>query len=139
MQGVSAGGCPQWPLTKRATQQMRPRHLRDLEAILRPPQYVWEGTPKAGEKLVFTQVYYPHPPYRPSIHSNQAGAKANYSDELQATAGASGIQVARDDPEASVLCLEMSRGNVEWVLFNPGEGEIEIAGKQTKKAYEYLR
>ncbi|MBM3823871.1 MAG: hypothetical protein FJ404_13470 [Verrucomicrobia bacterium] len=99
-------------------------------------RYVWEGTPKIGDKLVFTQVYYPHPPYRPSIHSNHAGAKANYRDELQATAGASGIQVVRDDPEVSVLRLEMTPGNVEWVLFNPGGREVEFAGQRTRKAYD---
>lgn len=102
-------------------------------------RYVWEGTPKAGEKLVFTQVYYPHAPYRPAIHSNAAGAKAHYADELQATAGASGIQVVRDDPEASLLRLEMSPGKVEWVLFNPGAVNVEVAGMPTRKPYEYAR
>jgi hypothetical protein len=72
-------------------------------------RYLWEGTPMVGDQLVFTQVYSPHAPYRPSIHSNAAGAKADYADELQATAGASGIQVVRDDPEASVLRLERCR------------------------------
>lgn len=100
-------------------------------------RYVWEGTPKVGDKLVFTQVYYPHPPYRPSIHSNHAGAKANYADELQATAHASGIQVVRDGPEASVLRLEMSPGTVEWVVFNPAGREVEFDGQTTRKAYEY--
>ena len=102
-------------------------------------RYVWEGTPKVGEKLVFTQVYYPHPPYRPSIHSNHAGAKANYADQLQATAHASGIQAVRDDVEASVLRLEMSPGNVEWVLFNPGASPVRVAGLSTTRQFDYLR
>jgi len=102
-------------------------------------RYVWEGTSKIGDKLVFTQVYYPHPPYRPSIHSNHAGAKAKYHDELQATAGASGIQVVRDDVEASVLRLEMTPGKVEWVLFNPSETTVAVAGQSIRKPYEYLQ
>lgn len=117
------------------------RLVEDARAIACSAQvrYVWEGTPKAGNKLVFTQIYYPHPPYRPSIHSNHAGAKASYADELQATAGASGIQVVRDDPEASVLRLEMSPGTVEWVLFNPSETTVAVAGQSIRKPYEYLQ
>jgi hypothetical protein len=26
---------------------------------------------------------------------------------------------------------------VEWVVFNPGEATVEVAGTQTRKAYEY--
>jgi len=102
-------------------------------------RYLWEGTPKAGDKLVFTQVYYPHPPYRPTIRSNHAGAKANYADELQATAGASGIQVVRDDAEATVLRLEMTPGKAEWVVFNPGRSGLEVAGQRIEKPYEVVR
>lgn len=101
-------------------------------------RYVWEGKPKAGDKLVFTQVYYPHPPYRPSIHSNHAGARASYSDSLQATAHASGIQVVRDEVETTVLRLEMTPGQVESVLFNPGEREVELAGRRTRKPYDHV-
>lgn len=34
------------------------------EACPNQVRYVWEGTPRPGQQLVFTQVYYPHPPYR---------------------------------------------------------------------------
>ena len=47
--------------------------------------------------------------------------------------------MVRDDPEASVLRLEMMPGKVEWVLFNPAEREVEIAGQKTRKAYEHLQ
>ena len=100
-------------------------------------RYVWEGTPRVGAKLVFTQVYYPHPPYRPTLTSNHAGAKAKYHNEFEATAHASGIQVVRDDVEATVLRLEMTPGKVEWVVFNPGQASVEVAGTQTRNAYEY--
>ncbi len=102
-------------------------------------RYVWDGTPKVGDRLVFTQVYYPHAPYRPSIHSNHAGAKANYADTLQATAHASGIRVVRDDLDATVLRLEMSPGVVDWVVFNPGGNEVEVAGGRTRKPYDHVR
>ena len=100
-------------------------------------RYVWEGTPKAGETLVFTQVYYPHPPYRPTITSNHAGAKAQYRNELEATAHASGIQVVRDDPQASVLRLELDPGKVEWVVFNQDNAPIQLGSKVTKKSLDY--
>ena len=40
-------------------------------------RYLWEGTPAVGEKLVFTQVYYPHPPYRSRTVSNNPGSKGS--------------------------------------------------------------
>ncbi len=102
-------------------------------------RYVWEGTPKVGEKLVFTQVYYPHPPYRPSIHSNHAGAKANYGDQLQATAHAAGIKVIRDDAEASILRLELEAGLVEWVFFNPQSEVLTMDSIETNGPLGYWR
>ena len=87
------------------------------------------GTPKVGEKLVFTQVYHPHPPHRPTLRSNHAGAKASYTDALQATAGASGIRVVRDDPEATLLRLEFEPGRVEWVAFNPQGRSLDMGGR----------
>lgn len=101
-------------------------------------RYVWEGTPKVGEKFVFTQVYYPHPPYRPMIASNHAGAKAKYHNEYAATAGAAGIQVVRDDPAASVVRMELNPGNVEWVVFNPGGEAIQVGERELKKEYDYF-
>lgn len=120
--------------------QVVDRLVEDPRALACSAQlrYAWEGTPEAGDTLVFTQVYQPHPPYRPSVHSNHAGARATYADELQATAGASGIRVVRDDPEASLLRLERSPGTVEWVLFNPAETAVEVAGRVTRKACEYV-
>ena len=40
------------------------------EACPNQVRYQWEGTPAIGEKLVFTQVYYPHSPYRARATSN---------------------------------------------------------------------
>ncbi|MFZ9856514.1 MAG: hypothetical protein ACO3I0_15465 [Limisphaerales bacterium] len=101
-------------------------------------RYVWEGTPRVGEKLIFTQVYHPHAPYRPTIHSNHAGAKASYTDELQATAGASGIRVVRDDSEATLLRLEFEPGRVEWVAFNPQGRPLHMGASVTTNALAYM-
>jgi hypothetical protein len=121
--------------------QVVDRLQEDARAIACGAQlrYVWEGTPRAGDKLVFTQVYYPHPPYRPTVTGNLAGARAAYADDLQATAGASGIRVIRDDPEASVLRIEMAPGQAEWVVFNPAKMPLEVVGQQIGRPYAYVR
>ncbi|MFM7322123.1 MAG: hypothetical protein ACKO5K_11445 [Armatimonadota bacterium] len=117
--------------------QVVDRLEEDPRAIACPAQvrYVWEGTPRVGDRQVFTQVYLPHPPYRPAIRSNQAGAKASYADVLHATAGASGITAVRDDASVSLLRVETTPGRVEWVLFNPNRETVEVAGKSTREPY----
>lgn len=112
---------------------------QDARTLACPAQvrYLWEGTPRAGDTLVFTQVYWPHAPSKPSVSSNHAGAKAVYADDLRRTAGASGIRVLRDDPEASVVRIEVEPGTVEWVVFNPRGAAVGFADRQTTKPYEY--
>lgn len=121
--------------------QVVDRLLEDPRAEACPNQvrYVWEGKPRVGETLVFTQLYYPHPPYRARAASNNPnpGAKAAYADGLQATAHASGIQVMRDDPEASLLRLELESGRLEWVLFNSGETPITFDGIESVEPLLY--
>jgi hypothetical protein len=107
----------------------------DCPAQLR---YTWEGRAKAGQQLVFTQVYYPHAPHRARANTNNPGAVAVYGDKLQATAGAAGITVLRDDVEASVLRLEFETGRVEHVVFNPGKQSIELDSIKTDRAYAYF-
>lgn len=111
----------------------------DPRAVACPNQlrYVWEGMPAAGEKLVFTQVYFPHGPYRPRVTSNNPGSKATYADELQATAHASGIKVIRDDVEATILRLELEAGRVEWVVFNPDAKLLTVGENQTTEPMVY--
>ena len=122
--------------------QVVDRLVEDPRAEACPNQlrYVWEGTPAPGQKLVFTQVYYPHPPYRSRATSNNPnpGAKAAYADELQATAHASGIEVIRDDAEVSILRLELEAGNVEWVVFNPFEKDIDVESGRIHAPYCYV-
>ena len=85
-------------------------------------------------------MYYPHPPYRARAASNNPnpGAKAAYGDELQATAHASGIQVIRDDAEASVLRLDLESGRTEWVVFNPQTEPIQAGAIETSAPLAYI-
>lgn len=110
------------------------------EACPNQVRYMWEGTPAVGETLVFTQLYYPHAPYRARATTNNPnpGAKAAYADGLQATAHASGITVIRDDPEATILRLELESGRVEWVLFNPDAKPMEVGDDQTTEPMAYI-
>jgi len=101
-------------------------------------RYNWEGTPAVGEKLVFTQVYYPHPPYRARTMSNNPGSKGDYANDLQATAHASGIKVIRDDAEASILRLELEAGRVEWVVFNPQGKPLTVGENHTTEPMVFL-
>jgi hypothetical protein len=83
------------------------------------------------------QLYYPHPPYRPRATSNNPGSKAAYADDLQAAAHASGIQLIRDEVEASILRLELEPGRVEWVVFNPQGRTIKLDAVETGEPLFY--
>jgi hypothetical protein len=120
--------------------QVVDRLAEDPRALACPVQirYLWEGTPEAGDKLVFTQVYYPHQPYRSRASTNNPGAKAVYADEIQATANAAGVTAVRDDLEATVLRLEMEPGKVEWVMFNPQSKPLKLDSVETSEPFAYL-
>ena len=109
------------------------------EACPNQVRYQWEGTPATGEQLVFTQVYYPHSPYRARATSNNPNpnARTAYANELQATAHASGIQILKDSPEVSVLRLELTPGQVEWVVFNPEMKPLQIENLQSASPFLY--
>ena len=109
------------------------------EACPNQVRYQWEGTPAIGEKLVFTQVYYPHSPYRARATSNNPNpnTRAAYANELQATAHASGIQIVKDSSKASVLRLELTPDQVEWVVFNPEMEPLQIENLQSASPFLY--
>ena len=109
------------------------------EACPNQVRYQWEGTPAIGEKLVFTQVYYPHSPYRARATSNNPNpnTRAAYANELQATAHASGIQIVKDSSKASVLRLELTPDQVEWVVFNPEMKPLQIENLQSASPFLY--
>ena len=69
----------------------------------------------------------------PNVDSN-----ASYSNELEATAHASGIKVLRDDSGVTILKLELEANKKEWVLFNKNESEIYFNNEQTNKPFLYF-
>lgn len=101
-------------------------------------RYVWEGTADKAQQLVFTQVYYPHRPFRARANTVDPGAVASYGDTLQATAGAACITVLRDHVDVSVLRLEFDKGRVEHVVFNPNEKPVELDAVTTQRAFAYI-
>ncbi|MHC4535544.1 MAG: hypothetical protein ACYS6K_16455 [Planctomycetota bacterium] len=111
---------------------------RDCPTQLR---YAWEGTAEIGQQLNFTQVYYPHQPYRARASSNNPnpGLKAMYVNDIQATAGASAITVLRDDVDVSVLRLEFEPGQAEYVVFNPGRKLLKFNSIETQQEYVYIK
>ena len=122
--------------------QVVDRLLDDPRAIACPNQvrYVWEGTPEVGHSMVFTQVYYPHVPYRslPTSNNPNPGSKAEYANQLQATAHAAGIQVVQDNVTATVLRLELENDQVEWVAFNPQGKTLRLGKSELTKKLVYL-
>ena len=109
------------------------------EAYLNQVRYQWEGTPAVSEKLVFTQVYYPHSPYRARATSNnpKPNTRAAYANKLQATAHAFGIQIVKDSFKASMLRLELTPGQVEWVIFNPEMEPLQIENLKSASPFLY--
>jgi hypothetical protein len=101
-------------------------------------RYLWEGKPAVGQQLVFTQVYYPHPPYRSRTVASDHSSAGRYANELQATAHASGITAIRDDAEASILRLELEPGRMEWAVFNPQARSLEIESRHTSEPLAYF-
>ncbi|MGA1014556.1 MAG: hypothetical protein ACO3VS_05385 [Limisphaerales bacterium] len=105
-------------------------------------RYAWEGHAQAGEKQVFTQVYLPHRPYRtmPATTTNpQAkGTAPTYANPIEATAGASTIQVLRDDPTATVLNIQVNPERTDLLVFHPEATPLEMDGKTYGKAFHWI-
>lgn len=82
-------------------------------------RYLWEGPTAPGQQLLFTQVYYPHRPFRFRANTNNPGAKAVYiGGDFAATVCASGIEVIQDTIETTVMRFAFDPDRVEWVIFN---------------------
>ncbi len=121
--------------------QVVDRTAEDPRTEVCPAQvrYVWEGTSSPGQQLHCTQVYYPHAATKARASSNEPGAKAMYpGGDLAATAGASGIEVIRDDTETTVLRLELQPGRVEWVVFNPEARAVKVDSVETTMSLAYV-
>ena len=57
--------------------------------------------------------------------------------ELAALAGASGIQVIRDELNVTILRFEFEPGQVEWVAFNPDRQNLQVDFLNTKEPFVY--
>ncbi|MCX8496735.1 MAG: hypothetical protein ORN51_11185 [Akkermansiaceae bacterium] len=102
-------------------------------------RYVWEGDAKAGDRQHFTQLFWPHAPYRSRTASTLTGAKLEWlGGEYAATAGAGGIEALLDTPSASVLRCKLDKDRVEWVVCNPSGSQINVAGLTTDAHFAYL-
>ena len=120
--------------------QVVDRTAEDPRTEVCPAQvrYVWEGTPTAGQRLHSTQVYYPHAARKaPPVSNNPRMKNENRDAELATLAGASGIQVVRDDLEATVLRFEFEPGRIEWVVFNPERQALKVDSLDTKEPLAY--
>ena len=130
-----------WFAARRDRQlQVVDRITFDLRTTDCPAQlrYVWEGIPEKGEQKVFTQVYYPHMPYRfRTFNNNPGGSDENSQPPLKATAHASGIEVLRDDVDASILKLELEGEYVEYVVFNPRQQALDVDGTAMIEPFLY--
>ena len=111
------------------------------EACPNQVRHEWSGRGVPGSPLVFTQAYVPHPPHRPRPVSNNPnpGGKAAYADVLEATAGAAGISVERDDPDTTIVHFDLVPGIRESVLFNPGRAAVSFADRRTDQAWGFVR
>lgn len=121
--------------------QVIDRTLLDPRTAPVPAQlrYFWEGEAKAGDRRHFTQLYWPHEPYRARVASNAQGAKTEWIGGPHAdTAGAGGIETLLDTPETTVLRCSFEKGRVEWIVCNPGGREIKLEGLATDARFAYL-
>ena len=105
----------------------------DVPAQLR---YVWRGVTQPGQKLLFTQVYYPHAPSMKQALSNAPGAAR--TADLLGTAGADGIHVLLDTLEATVLSFTFDPDRAEWVVSNPGGQTVTAGSLSTDARYLYV-
>ncbi len=122
--------------------QVVDRTAEDPRTEVCPAQvrYVWTGTPKPGQTLHSTQLYYPHAASKARASSNMPGATAVYSGgQIAATAGASGISTLIDSPELTLIRAQFDPTTTHWILFNPAGSKLHHAPIQTDAHYAYLQ
>lgn len=93
------------------------RNTRGMPMQLR---YSWRGDTQPGQKLLFTQVYYPH------------------ASSLRGTAGADSIHVLLDTLETTVLGFTFDTDRREWVVSNPGGQTVTAGALSTDARYLYM-
>ena len=120
--------------------QVVDRTAEDPRTEVCPAQvrYVWQGTPTAGQRLHNTQVYYPHAARKAPRVSNNPRANDGLRDtEMAALAGASCIEVIRDELDLTILRCEFEPGKIEWVVFNPQHQVLKVGSLSTEDAFLY--
>ena len=105
----------------------------DVPAQLR---YLWQGITRAGQKLCFTQVLYPHTASLKRARSNAPGAVR--AQDLVGTAGADAVDVLVDTAETTVLRFAFDKDRVEWVVCNPAGKPIKIKQLSTDAQFAYV-
>lgn len=120
------------------TMQVVDRTAADPRTSYVPGQvrYQWRGVTQPGQKLVFTQLFYPHEPHA-ILHASTA-AGGDRTADLIGTAGADAITVARDTVETTVLRCEFDEDRVEWIVFNPDGQRIEANAVVTDARFAYV-
>ncbi len=118
--------------------QVLDRTAIDVRAADVPVQlrYNWRGVTQPGQKLLFTQVLYPHKASMQLIHSNAPGAAR--PQDMVGSAGADGIQALKDTLELTVLRFNLDPDRVEWLVSNPGGGQVSEGGLTTDARYLYV-
>jgi len=99
-------------------------------------QYHWRGLARAGQRLSFTQVLYPHAASLKHVTSNVPGAVR--PQDLVGTAGADGIHVVTDTVETTVLRCTLEEERTEWIVFNPDGGRVEAGALATDARFAYV-
>ena len=90
----------------------------------------WEGTPSAGQSMVFTSLYYPHLPYRPDKVSNNPS---------QGQTAAAWKNQSEDNVDQTLLSLELEEGNQKWIWFNPAGQSIQLNGQIIQSPFGYQK
>lgn len=98
-------------------------------------RYVWQGVTEPDQRLLATQVYYPH---APSLKMQISNAPGDRTSDLLGTAGADGIALLRDAPELTVARFAFEESREEWVVCNPAGAAVDEAGLQTDARYLYV-
>jgi len=77
----------------------------------------------------------PSSKFRPILASKRASTYANL---IEATAGASTIQVLRDDPAATVLNIQVNPERMDLLVFHPDATPLVMDGETYNNAFHWI-